>query len=65
MFTSFWVPSAAKMAKTCLLAALFSAQPSDALKLSDLLSGAQQGLGEEPAAASFAQVRRDPEEILA
>ena len=65
MFTSFWVPSAAKMAKTTMLAALFAAQPTDALKLSDLLSGSAQGLVDQQPTQPLSQVRRDPEEILA
>ena len=64
MFTSFWVPSAAKMAKSSILAALFSALPSNALSLSDLLNGSQHSVSDKHSAMSFAEVRRDPEDIL-
>ena len=64
MFTSFWVPSAAKMAKSSILAALFSALPANALSLSDLLSSSQHSISDKQESLSFAQTRRDPEDIL-
>ena len=65
MFTSMWVPSAAKMAKSSLLAALFSAVPSNALSLSDLMNGSAHSAScQHESSSSLAEVRRDPDDIL-
>ena len=65
MFTSMWVPSAAKMAKSSLLAALFAALPTQALSLSDLMNGSAHSAScQHSQPSSYAEVRRDPDDIL-